>query len=323
MVRESSGKASPPDRAIRAARKTGRRQADEILAVRAEQLKQREKAVRRRQKKAPRLLDARVVSPRLQALIGPPSTEVLVAEGDSWFDYPFHDVLGLLEDRYGYDIESVAHKGDRVEDMAYGGGQLEDFLRRIEKVLRRNVVPKAILLSGGGNDVAGSGFAMLLNHILSPSPGLNTQVLQGVVDERISLSYVTILEALATMCEAHIGRPLPVLVHGYDYPVPDGRGFLGGWGILPGPWLEPGFRAKGYEDLQERISLMRRLMDRFNAMLQGVTALARFQHVHYVDLRNTLSSGRDYKKDWGNELHPTRKGFQMVADRFEETLQQL
>ena len=49
---------------------------------------------------------------------------MLVAEGDSWFDYPWQDVLRMLEDRHGYDVESVAHKGDRIEDMAYSGGQL-------------------------------------------------------------------------------------------------------------------------------------------------------------------------------------------------------
>lgn len=54
----------------------------------------------------------------------------------------------MLEDEHGYDVESVAHKGDRVEDMAYSGGQLEDFARTIEKLLRRSVVPKAILLRG-------------------------------------------------------------------------------------------------------------------------------------------------------------------------------
>ena len=54
---------------------------------------------------------------------------MLIAEGDSWFDYPLDDVLRILEDHYGYDVESVAHRGDRVEDMAYGEGQLEEFCR--------------------------------------------------------------------------------------------------------------------------------------------------------------------------------------------------
>jgi hypothetical protein len=70
----------------------------------------------------------------------------------------------VLEDDHGYDVESVAHRGDRVEEMAYGRGRLEELTRRLEKLLRRNVVPRAILLSGGGNDVAGDELGMLLNH---------------------------------------------------------------------------------------------------------------------------------------------------------------
>ena len=74
------------------------------------------------------------------------SAGVLVAEGDSWFNYPWTDILRLLEDEHGYDVESVAHYGDTVEEMAYSGGQLERFSRLIEKQLRRGRVPKAILL---------------------------------------------------------------------------------------------------------------------------------------------------------------------------------
>jgi hypothetical protein len=59
--------------------------------------------------------------PGIVRSLGPPvSAGTLLAEGDSWFDYPLHDVLRLLEDDFGYDVESVAHKGDRVEEMAYG-----------------------------------------------------------------------------------------------------------------------------------------------------------------------------------------------------------
>ena len=34
---------------------------------------------------------------------------LLVAEGDSWFQYPFYNTLEALEDEHGYDVESVAH----------------------------------------------------------------------------------------------------------------------------------------------------------------------------------------------------------------------
>src|SRR5205085_935078 len=81
----------------------------------------------------------------LDAIAVPPPTGLLIAEGDSWFDYPFHDVLSMLEDEHGYDVESVAHRGDTVEDMAYSGGQFDAFARLLEKLLRQQRVPDAIL----------------------------------------------------------------------------------------------------------------------------------------------------------------------------------
>ena len=112
----------------------------------------------------------------------------------------------MLEDDHRYDVESVAHKGHRVEEMAYGRGQLEKLTRRLEKLLRRGVVTTAILLSGGGNDMAGDEFGMLLNHARSPVPGLNDSVVAGVIDERLRYGYVTVLGAVTQVCEVRIGR---------------------------------------------------------------------------------------------------------------------
>lgn len=77
----------------------------------------------------------------------------LLAMGDSWFDYPFYDVLKLLEDNYGYDVESTAHRGDPLEAIAYGG-QLDKLGRCFEKVTERGGTPKAVLVSGGGDQRA-------------------------------------------------------------------------------------------------------------------------------------------------------------------------
>src|SRR5258708_34949981 len=79
----------------------------------------------------------------------------LIAEGDSWFDYPGTDILDALE-QSAYDVESVARAGDRVEMMAFGRGQLDGFAAAVEKIIGNGNTPKAILLSGGGNDIAGS-----------------------------------------------------------------------------------------------------------------------------------------------------------------------
>lgn len=248
--------------------------------------------------------------------VGPPSSNVLIAEGDSWFDYPFTDVLNELEDHHGYDIESVSHKGDTIEEMAYSGGQLDDLARAIDRVIRSGRVPDAILVSGGGNDVAGDEFAFLLNHSSSPSPGLNRQVVDGVIEDRIAHAYVTVLTAVTEVCRDGLGAPLPILFHGYDYAVPDGRGFWGGWGPFPGPWLNPGFEEKGYHDLEENKGIVQELIDRFNQMLAGLSSLPGLGHVRYVDLRGTLSRAEDYRHWWSDELHPTEPGFEAVASKF-------
>ena len=248
---------------------------------------------------------------------------LLVAEGDSWFDYPFFDVLQELEDGFGYEVESVAHKGDTLEQMIYGRGQVDQLARKLQKVKADGKTPKAVLLSGGGNDIAGTEFAMLLNHKDSGLPTLNEQVLAGVFDTRLRVAMIELLGAVTHLCHVTFDAALPILIHGYAHPVPDGRGYLGGFSFLPGPWLEPGFRLKGYTDLHECTDSMVTIIDRFNAVQRGVAGGPGLEHVRYVDLRDLLSNavaGGAYKKAWGNELHPTEAGFQAVAGRFDAVI---
>ena len=251
------------------------------------------------------------------------SAGVLIAEGDSWFDYPFHDVLQMLEDDYLYDVESVAHKGDTVDDMAHSGGQFEEFARRLEKLLRANKVPRAILLSGGGNDIAGDEFAILLNHAASSLPAINDDIVRGLIDVRLRAAYARIISGLTTIAQSYLGRPIPIVTHGYDYALPDGRGFWGGFWPLPGPWLEPGFQKKGHVDFGKNSAVVVKLIDQFNAMLKDVSAISGFGHVHYLNLRNTLKHDGTYKRHWENELHPTEEGFKLVSKKFADLVAKL
>jgi hypothetical protein len=248
---------------------------------------------------------------------------LIVAEGDSWFDYPYFDVLDALEHSFGYEVQSAAHAGDTIEGMAYDPGQFNGFARMLDRLRGRDHPPAAILLSAGGNDVAGPTLAALLNDRASPSPGVNRSVMEGVFDQRLRDALITLISTVSELCRFHFDRVLPVLIHGYDYSVPDGRGYSGGAWLLPGPWLEPHFRARGYPLLAERLASMKTLVDRFNAMAAGVAGGAGLAHVTYVDLRGTLSAdtvaGR-YKRSWANELHPTRSGFVEVAARFDRAL---
>jgi lysophospholipase L1-like esterase len=273
-------------------------------------------------KRRERRLKARAAA-RAGALAGAASAGTLVAEGDSWFDYPLSDVLGELEDNHGWDVVSVAHKGDRVEDMAYGQGQFEKLERALRKLAQDGGRPKAILLSGGGNDIAGDEFAMLLNHKRSGLPPLNAQVVSGVFAERLRAAIVFLASGVTALCRELFGSAVPILMHGYDRPVPDGRGFLGGFWFLPGPWLEPGFRQKGYADLAETTAIMAELIDRFNEELSLIAGSTGLPHLTHVDLRGRLSNqlaGRAYRRDWANELHPTEGGFETVAAEIDRVL---
>lgn len=256
------------------------------------------------------------------------SPGLVVAEGDSWFDYPFFDVLERLEDRFQYRVESVAHKGDTVEEMAYDTTQLTKLARLFEKVKADGRVPRAVLLSGGGNDIAGEELGVLLNHASANLGDVNENVLTGVIDERLRFAMTSVISAVTALAEQQFQKKVPVVVHGYAYPVPDGRGYASGFWILPGPWLEPGFRQKGYVtpdrkrvDVPRCTAIMKSLMDRFNQMMASIAATPGLGHVHYLDLRAVLSNAvPGYKKDWNDELHPTRPGFEAVASKFHDLI---
>ncbi len=314
VVRKAGARRKVADGDVRKAVIGGKAKAADVLAQRAVQQRKRARALTAagtpRAFAAPPRISARTLS-----LVGAPATAgTLIAEGDSWFDYPFHDVLKMLEDEHAFDVESVAHRGDRVEDMAFAPGQLDEFSRRLEKLLRNGTVPRAIVLSGGGNDIAGEEFGMLLNHAASPIAGLNDDIVTGVIDKRVKTAYAFVIAAITAISQQYLGRPLPIVVHGYDYPVPDGRGFFGGFWLLPGPWLKPGFEEKGFDDFVANTALMSQVIDRFNRMISALAT--QFDHVHYIDLRTTLPNDQRYRTYWANELHPTERGFSMVANQF-------
>ena len=309
---------------VRAAIRNGQSAATDVINFRTKQRRKRATLEKKLPTRKRALATPTKLPTKSRALFGSRKTAgVLIAEGDSWFDYPMQDILRLLEDDYLYDVESVAHKGDCVEDMAHSPGQFEEFARRLEKLLRDGKVPRAILLSGGGNDIAGDEFALLLNYASSTLPAFNEDIVRGVIDVRLQEAYVSIISGLTAIAKSYLGSALPIITHGYDYPVPDGRGFMGGWWKLPGPWLKPGFLRKGHEDLTRNTQLIGELIDRFNTMLADVTALPEFKHVQYLDLRGTLHHDSQYKKHWANELHPNATGFDLVTQKFADAIKKV
>lgn len=144
-------------------------------------------------------------------------------------------------------------------------------------------------------------------------PHINRNILTGLVHEVFSQAYADLIGLLRYKL-GQMGTPdIPLIFHGYGYAIPDGRGWAGGLGPLPGPWLDPSLTRKGYDRKAHaavRKTIVAALIDAFNEML--VAVVKAHPNTHYVNLRPVLGDS-----DWGNELHPTKAGFLKVTQAIE------
>jgi hypothetical protein len=210
---------------------------------------------------------------------------IVVAEGDSWFLYPVEliDVIGHLDDRFA--ILEEALPGDTTTRMLDFIGQLKQQIAYYK--------PDAFLFSGGGNDLLGDGkLVKLLEPGDLPRPTDYIGPRMRAEMTRIMGNYATILMEVRTII-----ADLPVIIHGYDYAIPQPGGTWFGK-----PMDQLGIPA----DAGKRAMIVRAMMDDFHARL---TDFARaYSHVTYVDLRGTVPG-----TEWFDELHPTTKAFGYVA----------
>lgn len=252
------------------------------------------------------------------------AADIIVAQGDSWFAYPRYNVLKYLEWKHGFRVESTAHNGEWLETMAYDEDQLSDLALTLKRVADQGRKPRAILLSGGGNDIAGIQLTMLLTHRQSGQKAVDAVMAQQMLAVRLRRDMATLIIATKALSKTYFNDPdIPIFIHGYDRPVPDGRGFLGGFWFLPGPWLRPSFDMKGYDhssaDEQAATDAMAELIGRYNDTLERL-ATSGVKNVYYIKVIGTLHNDGTYKKDWGNELHPTKSGFETVARLFAKAI---
>ncbi len=90
----------------------GKQKADEVLAARKLARQRRAAALAAHPKPLNLSVRVQATAAAAETVAHVQTAGYLVAAGDSWFDYPFHDVLKQLEDNYGYNIESAARAGD-------------------------------------------------------------------------------------------------------------------------------------------------------------------------------------------------------------------
>ena len=241
----------------------------------------------------------------------------IVAEGDSWFDFlPRADLIDCLRVHHGYRIKNYAKAGDTLENMVYGTGRrgfspvaptIATVLAKIEEIR-----PAVFLFSGGGNDIMGDEFAAYLNHVESGLPDLRGDYFEyviGVVFRRCIEDLIARIAAVSP--DTHI------IMHGYGYALPTGKGVtLIGFNFA-GPWMLPALVQKRILDAERQRKIVRDMVDAYNEMLRSLDES--HSNFHYVNLRPLI----DPEKDWGDELHLTSSAYARSADVMHEVIQKI
>jgi len=247
------------------------------------------------------------------------SEDILVAEGDSWFDYPPGlDILDNLKREFGYKIYKVSEAGDTIENMAFGTEIRNNFSRRIpplvetlDAIARHR--PKVFLLSGGGNDITGLRLESFINHKDSGLPLLRQSYAEYILFTVFKIAYEYIIEQVW-----QIDPSIHIITHGYGNSIPDGRATINlpfGFKFI-GPWLRPALAKKNITNPLEAEGLIASLIDMFNEMLQQLDQ--ENQRFHYIDLRGLIQ-----REDWVNELHLYNFAYRRVAGIFHDLIQAL
>jgi len=224
----------------------------------------------------------------------------LLALGDSWFWYPFNNLLNPIHGLWAGGKVVLAQGAVGAEAVELAAGK---YLKNFRAALRGYPSIQAVLLSAGGNDFAGLDD---MSVILKPDCSNETSgadCFQAAALEQ--LLFRDVLGAYRTLIgevERHRPEAL-VYVHNYDYALPSGEGIFGF-----GTWLkEPMARAHVFAPLQQ--AAVNHLIDSFGDALAQVQREFP-ERVLLVDSSGVLAAG-----DWANELHPTIGGFNKVVQQ--------
>ena len=222
----------------------------------------------------------------------------LVAEGDSWFQYPFLllDVVNQLDRDFA--ILCSAAAGDELAGML-----VQDEV--VTAIVAER--PDGVLLSAGGNDLLGR-----IAHVVERAGADGDAPFD--VDAHLGARFEACIDGLVAAygvflerIVAAADRRIPILCHSYDYAIPRPGG----------PWLGgPLAVACRITDPASQEAIVHAMVDRLHERLTRLVAEPRFGGlVTLVDCRGAV--GRD---EWHDELHPTNAGYAKVASRFRAAL---
>jgi lysophospholipase L1-like esterase len=250
-----------------------------------------------------------------------------LAQGDSWFTLggvPPWITTNLLS-------QMVFSLSACIVNCALPGKQLAHMVdttthRRFLQLLRGRAASKwdLILLSGGGNDLIDAALspptATGANRLLLTSaewsaaapPPARYQSAEGW--STFSTHIEAVFDQFLAERDKGVNASTPVVLHSYDVAVPRNAG--GGFGI--GPWLHKAFNMYAIP-LEHRVDLAVALLTGLRDLLAAIVAARPAANVALVETLGTLTRAavvEGESGDWENEIHPTRNGYRLLAQRW-------
>jgi hypothetical protein len=235
----------------------------------------------------------------------------IFAEGDSWFDYPVPffsgGIVPRLETRLGVPILNIAKAGDEVRYML-GVEEREVLAEHLTNGSPAGGAWDVLLFSGGGNDIVDNPMALWVKD-WDPAIPPEDHIHKPRFDSALALvraGYEDLIEL-----RDQLSPTTHLVLHGYDFAIPDGRGICGF-----GPWLLPTFELRKFPTLAARQAVVKAMLEQFAAMLISLSGPT----VTFINGQGTLAP---QPSSWHNELHPSRAGFEKFADLFQVRLKAL
>lgn len=237
----------------------------------------------------------------------------ILAEGDSWFDYPVPffggGIVPRLENKLGVPVLNLAKAGDEVRFML-GVKERKLLIDHLRRGCPAGGAWDVLLFSGGGNDIVHHPMALWIRDF-DPTRPPGKQLYQERFDAVMTLVRAG-YEDLITLRNT-LSPVTHIVLHTYDFAIPDGRGIC-----HLGPWMKPAFDLRGFPDRASAFEVVKVLLRSFSRLLHDLAE--RHAGVSVLDTQGTL---REETASWHNELHPRSAGFNAFAGMFRAKLKEL
>lgn len=221
-----------------------------------------------------------------------PETIRIVAEGDSWFQYPFilEDIIDYVAGQDDMAVLCFSAGGDVLKNMAVEG----EFYAPIEREKA-----SVFLISAGGNDLVDdeSPRRGLLDFLLPFKAG-------RAAEDYFNDAYRSFMEGIRLQYDMIFTRVLRleasprIICHAYSDAVPQPG---------TGKWLGKPMSQLGIWDAKLQYDIVQVMLGHLTQILEGLAA-KHGPKVTFLDLRGLVPAN-----GWHNEFHPNSKYFGAVA----------